>query len=63
MDSALPPTEDAWDGLSLFVYERWARENSRPLTISETGLRPYRSSAVSRAGPSTAGRIVAARTI
>lgn len=34
--TALPLTEDAWDGLSLFVYERWARENNWPLTISET---------------------------
>ena len=32
--TALPLTEDAWDGLSLFVYERWARENNWPLTIS-----------------------------
>ena len=32
--TALPLTEDAWDGLSLFVYERWARENGWPLTIS-----------------------------
>lgn len=34
--TALPLTEDAWDGLSLFVYERYARENNWPLTISET---------------------------
>ena len=34
--TALPLTEDAWDGLSLFVYERWARKNNWPLTISET---------------------------
>lgn len=34
--TALPLTEDAWDGLSLFVYECWARENNWPLTISET---------------------------
>lgn len=34
--TALPLTEDAWDGLSLFVYERWARENNWPLTISKT---------------------------
>ena len=32
--TALPLTEDAWDGLSLFVYERYARENNWPLTIS-----------------------------
>lgn len=34
--TALPLTEDAWDGLSLFVYSRWARKNNWPLTISET---------------------------
>lgn len=34
--TALPLTEDAWDGLSLFVYERYARKNNWPLTISET---------------------------
>ncbi len=34
--TSLPLTEDAWDGLSLFVYRRWARENNWPLTISET---------------------------
>lgn len=34
--TALPLTEDAWDGLSLFVYECWARENNWPLTISKT---------------------------
>ena len=33
-----PLTEDAWDGLSLFVYERYARENNWPLTISETNF-------------------------
>lgn len=31
--TALPLTEDAWDGLSLFVYKRYARENGWPLTI------------------------------
>ena len=34
--TSLPLTEDAWDGLSLFVYRRWARKNNWPLTISET---------------------------
>lgn len=37
--TALPLTEDAWDGLSLFVYERWARENGWPLTISAADFR------------------------
>lgn len=37
--TALPLTEDAWDGLSLFVYERWARENNWPLTISAADFR------------------------
>ena len=34
--TAQPLTEDAWDGLSLFVYERYAREHNWPLTISAT---------------------------
>ena len=37
--TALPLTEDAWDGLSLFVYERYARENNWPLTISAVDFR------------------------
>ena len=37
--TALPLTEDAWDGLSLFVYERYARENNWPLTISAADFR------------------------
>lgn len=37
--TALPLTEDAWDGLSLFIYERWARENGWPLTISAADFR------------------------
>ena len=37
--TVLPLTEDAWDGLSLFVYERWARENNWPLTISAADFR------------------------
>ena len=37
--TALPLTEDAWDGLSLFVYERYARENGWPLTISAADFR------------------------
>ena len=37
--TSLPLTEDAWDGLSLFVYERYARENGWPLTISAADFR------------------------
>ncbi len=37
--TALPLTEDAWDGLSLFVYERYARENGWPLTIRAAEFR------------------------
>lgn len=37
--TALPLTEDAWDGLSLFVYERYARENGWPLAISAADFR------------------------
>ena len=37
--TALPLTEDAWDGLSLFVYERYARENNWPLAISAADFR------------------------
>ena len=37
--TALPLTEDAWDGLSLFIYERWARENGWALTISAADFR------------------------
>ena len=34
-----PLTEDAWDGLSLFVYERYARKNNWPLSIRAVDFR------------------------
>ena len=37
--TAQPLTEEAWDSLSLFVYERYARENGWPLAISAADFR------------------------
>ena len=37
--TAQPLTDETWDSLSLFVYERYARENGWPLAISAADFR------------------------